>query len=53
MGKCHGRKSDSGTRPQSCFQQASQPTLRTEPTQDAGGGGVGGREGQDVTRPRS
>lgn len=32
-------------RPQSCFQQASQLTLRTEPTQDAGGQGL--RAGKD------
>ena len=41
MGKCHSWKSGSGTSPQSCSQQASQPTLMTEPTHNAGGWGWG------------
>ena len=41
MGKCHSWKSGSGTSPQSCSQQASQPTLMTELAQDAGGWELG------------
>lgn len=49
MGKCHSWKSGSGTSPQSCSQQASQPTLMTELAQDAGGWELGA--GKDRMSP--